>query len=746
MKKKLIIFTTSYHPFVGGVETAIQEISGRLYDVFDIFIVTARFSRQLSKSEIRPEGRVIRVGAGSRLDKWLLPFLGCIAVWRLIGRRETVVLWGVDISQGSSAALLYKILSPRHPFILNIQYGYGDSRLASGRLGVIGLTLRWMLRRADEVTVISSYLKDVARAYGYEGVIDTIHNGVDAELFDLHDPSFVGPAGGAPVIVTTSRLVEKNGIDTLIRAVAILKKAAKPVQCHILGDGPDRSKLERLVRDLGVEHEITFFGSVPFANVPAYLARADIFVRLSRSEGMGVSFIEALAAGLPIVGTPAGGITDIIIDGKTGLFAKIDDPEDAAGKIMLLLQNPQLAQAIVENGTKMLQERFLWSLIAKRYEEIFERVLSVRRRILIATGLFPPEIGGPATYSKLLQEALPKTGLAVKVLPFRTVRHLPKVLRHIAYFWKVFRKGIHADIIFAQDPLSVGIPAAFAALLLRKKFVLKIVGDYAWEQGSQRFGVSDRLDEFLQKKYGWKAELFRRLQRWSANRAVRIVVPSEYLRDVVAQWGISRERITVIYNAFDLPAKKLSKDEARKKLGVNGTVLVSVGRLVPWKGFDALIELGKKLQTDIPDIHIMVIGSGPERGRLAEKISESGTETIVSLAGNLPHEDVLAAFTAGDIFILNTAYEGFSHTLLEAMAAGIPICTTRAGGNIELIQDGENGLFFDWNNTDQMKTAVLRIVRDHDFAERLIDKAQEKAQSFSTERMLAEISALLKSV
>ncbi len=758
-KRKLIIFTTSHYPFVGGVETAIQEISRRLQDKFDICIVTARFSRRLPKCEIRPEGKVVRVGIGWGFDKWLLLFLGCIVAWRSIGARNKAILWGVDISQGSIAAMLCKMLLHRCPFILNIQYGYGDSRLASGRFGMIGFALRQMLRLADRVTVISSYLGDVARAYGYRGVIDTIHNGVAIEEFA---PETHLRKTTAPVIVTISRLVEKNGIDTLIRAIAVVKKIIpdlvsketksgmkwQPLQCHIIGDGPDRLALERLAKDLGVEHEVKFFGSVPFEKIPVYLHNATIFVRLSRSEGMGVSFVEALAAGLPIIGTPVGGIADIIIDGVTGLFAKVDDPDDAAEKIMRLLQDSRLSQSIVENGKKMLQERFLWNSIAKKYADIFERSLSVRKRILITTGLFPPEIGGPATYSKLLQDALPAFGLVVTVLPFRTVRRLPKLIRHVAYFWKVFWKGMCSDIIFSQDPVSVGVPAAVAALLLHKKFVLKIVGDYAWEQGSQRFGVSDRLDEFLKKKYGWKVEMLRRLQKWSASRAKRIVVPSEYLRGVVIQWGIAPERIEVIYNAFDPPGRTLSRDEARKKLGYTGTVLVSVGRLVPWKGFDALIELSKVLQQDIPDIRIMIIGSGPEYQDLAQKISDSSrsADTVISLVGSLSHEDMLATFVAGDVFILNTGYEGFSHTLLEAMAMGIPICTTRAGGNEELIRDGETGMFFEYNNVGEMRVAVERIVADKNLRDALVKRAKEKVLSFSPERMLGEIATLLKNV
>lgn len=743
-KKRLIIFATAYHPFIGGVETAIQEIAKRLHGRFEIFVVTSRFSRGLPKREIRPECTLIRVGIGSKLDKWLLLFFGCYAAWRRIGDPRRTLLLGVDISQGALAASLCKTICPgaSASFVFNIQYGEGDARLARGRFGMINLMLRWMLWRADEVTVISSYLGDVARRYGYTGRINTIHNGVSEEIFA---PPEEKKPNTPRIVITTSRLVEKNGVDTLIRAIAVLKGKGVPVQCHILGDGPDRFDLEQLVGELGVTDEVVFLGSVPFEKVPPYLHDASVFVRVSRSEGMGVSFVEALAAGLPIVGTPVGGITDIITDGVTGLFVKVDDPEDAAEKIMRLLRDPVLSRSIVENGKKMIHERFRWDAIAEQYAEVFHR-LQDSKRILIATGLFPPEIGGPATYSKLLEDELPEFGLAVVVLPFRMVRHLPKLLRHAAYFGKVMWRGIRADVIFAQDPVSVGLPAALAAFLLHKKFILKIVGDYAWEQGSQRFGVSDPLDEFLRKKYGWQVEMLRRLERWVARRAYRIVVPSEYLRGVVAQWGIPKERMVVIYNAFDPPARTVSRDEARKKLGLTGTILVSVGRLVPWKGFGALIQTISELQRDIPDIRLCIVGGGPEHDNLARKIRSMGLEERVVLKGNMSHEDVLALLAAGDVFVLNTRYEGFSHTLLEAMVMGIPVATTPAGGNKEIVSHEENGLLFEYDDTKGMRTAILRMVRDPGFARGLVGKAHEKVESFSTRRMLDGISDVLKTI
>ena len=120
-------------------------------------------------------------------------------------------------------------------------------------------------------------------------------------------------------------------------------------------------------------------------------------------------------------------------------------------------------------------------------------------KVLITTGIYPPDIGGPAIYSKLLFDELPKRGFEVEVLVFKDVLKWPYIIRHIIYFLKILKKGRKVDIIFAQDPLGSGMPAAFAAKILRKKFILKIVGDRAWETGVQSFGLKIMLDEFSKK-------------------------------------------------------------------------------------------------------------------------------------------------------------------------------------------------------------------------------------------------------
>lgn len=338
-------------------------------------------------------------------------------------------------------------------------------------------------------------------------------------------------------------------------------------------------------------------------------------------------------------------------------------------------------------------------------------------KILIATGIFPPDIGGPATYSKILADELPKRGVGVDVLSFGSVRALPKVARHFIYFFKVFWRGIKADIIFAQDPVSVGFPAVIAATILRKPLVLKIVGDYAWEQGVGRFGVKELLDEFLTKKYGWRVEFLRKIQKFVANRANKIIVPSNYLKRVVVTWGIDQMKIEMVYNAFYFSKAidyyyERTGDVERNQLGLSGKrVVVSAGRLVPWKGFTGLVEVIADLTKNFPNLELIVIGEGPERPKIEKKIKELELKNHVRLIGSVSHPELLKYLKAANVFVLNTAYEGLSHQILEAMAMGVPVVTTDAGGNTELV-DKESGFLFKHNDKDAIKRIITLIFND----------------------------------
>lgn len=366
--------------------------------------------------------------------------------------------------------------------------------------------------------------------------------------------------------------------------------------------------------------------------------------------------------------------------------------------------------------------------------------------VLLVTPLYPPDIGGPATYTKLLADELPKSGVMVEVLSFGTVRHLPQGVRHVVFFWKVLRRGRDADVIFAQDPLGIGLPSAVAALILRKKFLIKVVGDRAWEHWKSKNSIFESPEAFQSTSHGFGVAVRRFVQRFVTKRARVVVTPSAYLKRIVASWGIDGARITVIHNAFEAWETVTTKEDARKELGFAGKVIVSVGRLVSWKGFLTLIGLMPALRKEFPDIRLYVIGTGPDEAELQAEITRLHLDGTVRLTGGCTREEVLEYLRAGDLFVLNTGYEGMSHVLLEAMAMEVPVITTDMGGNPEVVEDGVSGILVSYDNRDAMKKAIMRLLRDGTFCRDLVAGAKIKLTAFGRDRMMNEITRLLRTL
>lgn len=368
--------------------------------------------------------------------------------------------------------------------------------------------------------------------------------------------------------------------------------------------------------------------------------------------------------------------------------------------------------------------------------------------ITIAAGLYPPEIGGPATYATMLEAELPSRGIITKVLPFSLVRSYPKVIRHLVYFCKLWNATKDADIIYALDPVSVGLPALAVSYFRRKPFLIRLGGDYAWEQGRIRFGVTETLDDYLQNRHRspLPVKIFAKLQTYVVSRASRVIVPSEYLKSVVMKWGVSEESIQVIYSALYPLEVTGSRESLRHILSYTKPTIVSSGRLVPWKGFKVLIEIIADLKNDYPDITLVIIGDGDEKDSLEELTSKLQIKQHVRFAGSISKESLGAAIKAADVFVLNTAYEGLSHQLIEVMDIGTPIVTTKAGGNVELITNGVNGFLVDFNDASALKDSIKYILNHSESGERLVQSARGRSKLFTKEVVVGKIVEMLNEI
>ncbi len=371
---------------------------------------------------------------------------------------------------------------------------------------------------------------------------------------------------------------------------------------------------------------------------------------------------------------------------------------------------------------------------------------NTKSRLLIVTPALPPEIGGPATYAHFLLEKLPEEGFEVRAVSYGKTAGHSKAVRYILFSWRILKESFWADAIYAMDPVF-GLAGWCAARLTGKKYYLKIVGDYAWEQGTNRFGVTDMLDTFVMmpsSSYRLPVRFLRSVQTFVARHADSIITPSQYLKTIVIKWGIDPQKISVIYNAFTAPALIRSQEEVRQSLGLSGTIIVSAGRLVPWKGFKTLIRVIKKFRQSRPEIRLLIAGDGPDATQLKNYITQEQAESYVILLGRIAHEHVLAYCRAADVFVLNTGYEGLSHQLLEVMAMGTPIITTRVGGNPELITDGVTGSLVAYNDEQALSLALSDILSHYDKAKERAEAAEEKVKEFNSKTLLLETAAILK--
>ncbi|MCG2809755.1 MAG: glycosyltransferase family 4 protein [Candidatus Portnoybacteria bacterium] len=736
--KKILVFSTAYLPLVGGAEVAVDEITKRLPDWrFDM--ITAKIRRGLADFERVGNVNIYRVGFGFSFDKYLLPFLGLLKAKRLEKENHYNLTWSIMASFGGFLGLRFKKKYPNKPWLLTLQEG-DTPEYISKRVGVFKKWFEQIFKRADYFQAISGFLYDWALKMGAKAG-EVVPNGVDLEKFKVQNFDI---KDNKKLILTVSRLVGKNGIEDLIRAGRYLDF---PFRILIAGEGPDEKKLKNLAEELNLQDKVLFLGHISHSDLPKYYSMVDVFVRPSLSEGLGNVFLEAMASGLPVIGTPVGGIPDFLEDGETGLFCEVQDPQSIAEKIKKILEDVELRKTLIENGLNLVREKYDWDKIALEMKRIFQNLLMKKNRVLILSGVFPPDIGGPATQLDALARELIERGYKIRVLTFGEADGVqyPYLVKRISNKWPAFLKSflylisgfvlaLRADIIYSYDLYTAGLTGLALKKVLRKPLVNRFVGDSAWEIASARGRIGDDdITAFQKKKYSWRIELRKKIRRKILTSSDRVIVVSYFLEELAGKIGVAGEKIKVIYNSIDF----LDTRENSEVRPLNeGKVILTVARLAPWKGVDTIIEIMPQLVERYKKIKFVVVGQGPEMENLKKMSEGLGLRESVFFAGKLGRREVVGYLRAADVFVLNTNYEGMSHTLLEAMKMGAPIITTKAGGNPETIKDGETGLLVDYRNKKQWLEAIISILDNPDLAKRLSKQAREDLKRFSWDNVV----------
>lgn len=370
--KRILIFSTAYEPFIGGAEIAVREITKRIPDITFDMITLNLDGIQLDEEKIG-NINVYRIGGRGRLSKLFYPFTASHLAQKLHKENKYDAVWSIMASYSGFAALFFKKKNPDVPFLLTLQEGDPIDYIKR-QVRFVYPWFRQIFKYADKIQVISNYLADFGRSMGAKAEIKVIPNGVDIEIFtkDISEEEIgrvknaLGKKSDDVFLITTSRLVYKNGLSTAIRSLRYLPENFKFI---ILGTGAHKEKLRAKALKVGVSDRVQFLGHISYENIPAYLKASDVFIRPAISEGMGNSFIEAMAAGIPVIATPVGGIPDFLVDRETGLFCGVHNPKSVADDALEIINNRQLREKIVENGKRLAREKYDWNNIASQMKE-----------------------------------------------------------------------------------------------------------------------------------------------------------------------------------------------------------------------------------------------------------------------------------------------------------------------------------------------------------------------------------------
>jgi glycosyltransferase involved in cell wall biosynthesis len=372
--------------------------------------------------------------------------------------------------------------------------------------------------------------------------------------------------------------------------------------------------------------------------------------------------------------------------------------------------------------------------------------------VLVVSGIWPPDVGGPASHAPQVASFLQSHGHGVVVVTTASrqpapesfpvhwaSRALPKGIVHVRTGLEVARRAARADVVYTTGMFG---RSAAGATLARRPYVIKLTADPAFERARRRGIVDGDVEQFQRDAGGTKAKVLRLARDAELRGAAHIFTPSAWLGELAVSWGVDAAHVSVLPNPAPALRELAPREELRRSFGMNGTTLAFAGRLTAQKALG--VALGALARVD--DVALLIAGDGDERGALEAKAAELGLASRVQFLGPLPRERIVELFRAADAAILSSSWENFPHTVVEALAAGTPVLATATGGVAEVVRDGVNGLLVASGDEEALGEAIRGFAGDAALRERLRAAAAPSVAEYAPERVFGRLEKMLASV
>ena len=645
---------------------------------------------------------------------------------------------------------------------------HGTTREGSLRYRLTRALETRALRQAHHVFTICEGLRaDIAGRGLPPGKVTVIPNAVDVAAFDAGAAPDAGVRARlglreSTVIGFIGSFYAYEGLDLLIEALPQVLTRLTSACLLLVGGGPQEAALKARAAALGVGDKVLFTGRVPHGQVQGYYDAVDVLAYPRHSMRLTelvtpLKPLEAMAQQRLFVASDVGGHRELIEHGNTGVLFKAGDAGALADSIVDLLGHPERWPALKKAGREFVENVRNWRNSVAAYAPVYERLapahgaaqaitpvssavspaLSQRRpiHVVVLSSLFPSAVQPGA--GLFVRERMFRLGQRVHLSVVAPAPWFP-LQRLLRVFRPYFRPG--APRYELQSGFDVWYPRyfCFPGVLKSADALLMAWGAYPRLRALKRAGRLDLIDAHFGFPDGCAAVM---LGRWldvpvsvtlrgsevrqardpqlarklaaGLQSAQRIFAVAESLKTVAVNLGVPADKIEVVGNGVDAERfAPIDQSLARARLRLDATqkVLVSVGGLVPGKGFHRVIEVLPVLLKRFPGLVYLVVGgaslAGDMRLELDAQVDRLGLRNHVRFLGQRPPQELAGILSAADVFVLATANEGWANVFLEAMACGLPVVTTDVGGNREVVSNAAVGTLVPFGEPAVLSDAI----------------------------------------
>lgn len=387
---KLCLVNAFFHPYVGGTEKHMYELGRRLARRHGVHVFTAQLPGTPRTEDV----------GGIRVWRTPARFLRAPLIYPPplpLARGAMRDLAGIDARERFDAFHLHGRWFP--DFAAVVRYAHETGRRAALTLhnarprgigpatDALGSAFDWLygvrvMNAVDRAVAVSAYVRRHIATYGVDPAkITVIPNGVDTTVYRPQPPTLRERLGGFdPLLLSVGRVIPQKGLPLLIEALATLAADHSRLGLAIVGQGKAIPELRADARRRGIEDRVVFAGFLEDSLLPAAYSSADVHVLPSLWEVFGIVLVEAMACGLPCVASDAGGIAEVVADGRTGLLFPRGDARALAERVRVLVEDAPLRRRMAADARRRAVEVFDWDRIAERTETFYESLIAMGPR------------------------------------------------------------------------------------------------------------------------------------------------------------------------------------------------------------------------------------------------------------------------------------------------------------------------------------------------------------------------------